>query len=57
MLMITKLTDNELIETYHKAVYIELEQAFISLLKDEIDRRGCKIDETSISVSKELSQR
>jgi hypothetical protein len=44
--MITELTDNELIETYHKAVCIELEQAFISLLKDEIDRRGCKLDET-----------
>jgi hypothetical protein len=39
--MITKLNDSQLIEIYFKSIELNLEKEFVSLLKYEIERRGC----------------
>jgi hypothetical protein len=51
--MISTLGDQELIETFNKAVEMELEKEFISLLEDEIKRRGINIENRSIMVDVE----
>jgi hypothetical protein len=37
--MLIKLSDQELFETYGRAVQLNLEKDFISMLKNEIERR------------------
>lgn len=40
MTSLLQLSDNQLMEAYHKANEKKLEEAFIQLLREELERRG-----------------
>ncbi|TLS53404.1 sporulation histidine kinase inhibitor Sda [Paenibacillus antri] len=44
------LSNESLIETYFKALDLELEQDFIKLLEQEIERRNLEVDAASLTL-------
>ncbi|MCI3919988.1 sporulation histidine kinase inhibitor Sda [Paenibacillus sp. TRM 82003] len=44
-----ELSDESLIETYFKAIDLELEAEFIKLLEREIERRKLELDEPNLT--------
>ncbi|WP_309122691.1 sporulation histidine kinase inhibitor Sda [Paenibacillus sp.] len=44
------LSNESLIETYFKALDLELEQDFIKLLEQEIERRNLEVDAASYTL-------
>ncbi|MEC1524288.1 sporulation histidine kinase inhibitor Sda [Neobacillus niacini] len=42
--MFSSLSNKVLVDTYFNAVKLELDEDFIKLLEEEIDRRGIQLD-------------
>ncbi|WP_419887468.1 sporulation histidine kinase inhibitor Sda [Neobacillus niacini] len=42
--MFSSLSNKVLVDTYFNAVKLELDEDFIKLLEEEIDRRGIQVD-------------
>lgn len=42
--MFSSLSNKVLVDTYYNAVKLKLDEDFINLLEEEIDRRGIQLD-------------